>query len=106
MFWRGGLPKAEPQYKVYDEWGQLFARADFAWPEYRVFLEFDGKAKYERYRREGESPLDAILREKKREEHICRLTGWRCIRIVWADLHRPDSTIAYIRGVLAGGPVY
>ena len=37
---------------------------------------------------------------------ICRLTGWRCIRIVWADLYRPEETIAYIRGVLAGGPVH
>ena len=106
MLWRGGLPKAEPQYKVYDAWGRLFARVDFAWPEHGVFLEFDGRLKYEKYRKEGESALDAILREKKREEQICRLTGWRCIRIVWADLHEPDNTIAYIRGVLAGGPVH
>jgi hypothetical protein len=106
MFWVGGLPKAEPQFEVYDELGQLFARVDFAWAEYGVFLEFDGKVKYQKFRREGETVLDAILREKKREERICRLTGWRCIRIVWADLYKPEETIAYIRGVLAGGPVH
>ena len=105
MFWRGGLP-AEPQYKCPTSWARLVARVDFAWPEYGVFLEFDGRVKYEKYRKEGESELDAILREKKREERICRLTGWRCIRIVWADLYRPEATIAYIRGVLAGGPVH
>ena len=21
---------------------------------------------------------------------ICRLTGWRCIRLVWADLYQPQ----------------
>ncbi|MEO7351275.1 MAG: type IV toxin-antitoxin system AbiEi family antitoxin domain-containing protein [Marmoricola sp.] len=106
LFWRGGLPKAEPQYTVYDERGNLFARVDFAWAAYGVFLEFDGKVKYEKYRREGESVVDTILREKKREETICRLTGWRCIRIVWADLYKPEGTIAHIRGVLDGGPVH
>jgi hypothetical protein len=106
MFWRGGLPKPEPQYKVRDEWGHIVARVDFAWPEYGVFLEFDGKTKYQKYLKEGESELDAILREKKREENICRLTGWRCIRIVWADLYRPQETVTHIRSVLAGGTVH
>ena len=50
--------------------------------------------------------VDAVLREKKREEWICRLTGWRCIRIVWADLYRPEQTVALIKSVLAGGPVH
>lgn len=106
LLWRGGLPKAEPQLEILDEWGVAVARVDFAWPEYGVFLEFDGRNKYEKVRKEGESVLDVVLREKKREEMICRLTGWRCIRIVWADLHRPAETAAYIRGVLAGGPIH
>ncbi len=106
LLWRSGLPKAEPQLEIFDEWGVAVARVDFAWPEYGVFLEFDGRNKYENLRREGESVLDVVLREKKREEMICRLTGWRCIRIVWADLYRPERTAAYIRGVLAGGPVH
>ncbi len=106
MFWRGGLPKPQPQLDLFGKWGKFVARVDFAWPEYGVFLEFDGKNKYEKLRKEGESVLDVVLREKKREEMICRLTGWRCIRIVWADLYHPEETIAYIRGVLAGGPVH
>ena len=79
---------------------------DFLWRELGVFLEFDGRAKYEKFLKEGEPVVAAVLREKKREEMICRLTGWRCIRIVWADLYRPDATNAYIRSVLAGGPVH
>jgi hypothetical protein len=106
LFWRGGLPRPEPQFEIVNSWGHVVARVDFAWPEYGVFLEFDGKVKYEQLREDGESVLDVVLREKKREEMICRLTGWRCIRIVWADLYRPEETIAYIRGVLAGGPVH
>jgi hypothetical protein len=105
MFWRGGLPKPQPQFDIL-RGGRLVARVDFAWPELGVFCEFDGKEKYTKYLREGESVVDAVLREKKREETVCRLTGWRCIRIVWADLYRPQHTVAYIRSVLAGGPVH
>jgi hypothetical protein len=105
MFWRGGLPVPDLQYQVKDEYGRTVARVDFAWPEFGVFLEFDGKEKYTKYLREGESVLDAVLREKKREELICRLTGWRCIRLTWADLYRPRVTVDHIRSVLAGGPV-
>ena len=37
-------------------------------------------------------PLDGcVMREKRREELICELTGWRCIRITWADLDRTPS---------------
>jgi len=106
MLWRGGLPTPHPQYKVLDEYGRIVARVDFAWPELGVFLEFDGKEKYTKYLKEGENVVDAVLREKKREELICRLTGWRCIRLTWADLYRPRETVSYIRSVLAGGPVH
>lgn len=97
-----GLPRPEPQVEIFDESGELFARVDFAWPERGVFLEFDGKIKYELFRREGES-LDAyLMREKKREERICQLTGWVCIRIGWTDLEDPVSTATRIRRVLEG----
>ena len=106
LFWRYGVPAPEAQYDIRDAGGELIARVDFAWPELGVFLEFDGKEKYLKYRREGETVVDAVLREKKREERICRLTGWRCIRITWADLYRPSETAAYINSVLAGGRVH
>jgi hypothetical protein len=106
MLWRGGLVAPDTQYEICDSNGTLIARVDFAWPELGVFLEFDGKEKYLKYRREGESVVDCVRREKKREEMICRLTGWRCIRITWADLYNPERTVAHIKSVLAGGPVY
>jgi hypothetical protein len=106
LFWRHGIPAPETGYEFFDELGNVLFRVDFAWPELGVFLEFDGKEKYLKYRKEGESVIDVVLREKKREEWICRLTGWRCIRIVWSDLYRPEKTAARIRSVLAGGPVH
>jgi hypothetical protein len=96
------LPRPTPQFEVRDRWGQVVARVDFAWPQLGVFMEFDGKVKYLRFRRKGESIEDAVLREKRREELICGLTGWRCIRITWSDLHHRERTIARIEATLAG----
>jgi hypothetical protein len=104
LFWAQGLPMPIPQLEIRDGRGRVVARVDFAWPELGVFLEFDGKVKYERFLKQGESPADAVLREKRREELICGITGWRCIRITWADLHHPERTAARIRSVLAGRP--
>jgi hypothetical protein len=100
LCWKQGLPMPEPQYKIRDPTtGEILAIVDFAWPELGLFLEFDGKIKYQKLLKEGESPTDVVLREKRREELVCRLTGWRCIRIVWADLYRPERTAAAIRAL-------
>jgi hypothetical protein len=104
MCYRGGIPVPTPQYELHDDNGDVIARLDFAWPEIGVWLEFDGKEKYVKYLREGESVVDAVLREKQRESRIAELTGWRCIRITWADLGRPEATIARIQTMLGVTP--
>ncbi len=98
--WRQGLPAPIPQWIVRDEHGGEFARLDFAWPEYGVWLEFDGREKYVKYLRAGETALDAVLREKRRESRISELTGWRCIRITWADLADPVRLAARISAMM------
>ena len=95
-----GLPMPEPQVEIMAADGRVVARVDFAWPELKVFLEFDGRIKYEKLLREGERPSDVVIREKRREELVCRLTGWRCIRITWDDLASPKRLAAKIRAVL------
>lgn len=100
LFWRHGLPAPQPQFVVRDLLGREVARLDFAWPEYGVWLEFDGREKYTKYLRQGESTTAAVLREKRREDRVRELTGWRCIRITWADLLDPAGTAARIRAVL------
>lgn len=106
LMWAYGVPYALPQVDIHDAEGRHLGRVDFAWPELGVWLEFDGKEKYTKHRRKDESVSDAVLREKKREERIARATGWRCIRITWADLYTPRATAAYINSVLRGGAVH
>ncbi|MDF1606209.1 type IV toxin-antitoxin system AbiEi family antitoxin domain-containing protein [Nocardioides sp. YIM 152315] len=100
LFFQHGLPAPHPQYPIHDSSGREIARVDFAWPELGVFLEFDGKVKYERLLKPGQRASDVVVAEKERESLICRLTGWRCIRITWADLARPAATAALIRAFL------
>ncbi len=96
LCWMQGLPRPEVNYEIKDHQGRTLYRVDLAWPELGVFLEFDGKEKYLRYRREGESIADCVERERQRQNHIEELTGWRCIRVVWSDLYRPQETASRI----------
>ncbi len=100
MCWDQHLPRPEPQVAICEESGEEIAYVDFAWEAAGVFLEFDGRIKYQRFRRKGETLEQYLMREKKREERICLLTGWICIRIGWADLADPVRTAARIRRLL------
>jgi hypothetical protein len=97
LCWAMGLPAPQVNYPIVDENGREVARFDLAWPELGVFLEFDGKVKYEGLLRDGERASDVVVREKQREDMICRLTGWHCIRVVWADLYTPRQTADRVR---------
>lgn len=102
LFWAHGLPKPELQYPVYDG-SELVGMCDFAWPEYGVLGEFDGRVKYGRYLRPGESPGDAVFREKVREDRLREITGWRMIRLIWSDLNSPTATARRVREFLMAG---
>ncbi|MFD1947499.1 type IV toxin-antitoxin system AbiEi family antitoxin domain-containing protein [Nocardioides aestuarii] len=99
LAWRHGLPAPEPQYEVVDA-GHVVARLDFAWPQHGVWLEFDGREKYVKHLRDSETVTDAVLREKRREDRVRELTGWRCIRITWADLEDPERLAARVLAFL------
>jgi hypothetical protein len=99
LCWTQHLPAPIPNFPIRNALGVEVARVDLAWPELGVFLEFDGRVKYESRRREGESVVDCVLREKQRESLICEITGWRCIRITWADLYRPADVAARTRAL-------
>lgn len=99
FLWRHHFPAPVPQFEVTD--GPLFlAYLDFAFPDLGIWIEFDGKEKYLKHRRAGESVADAVVREKQRESRIAELTGWRCIRITWADLADPARLAHRIRSVM------
>jgi Transcriptional regulator, AbiEi antitoxin len=103
LFRRQGLPTPDLQFEVYDETGLLVAVTDFVWHEHKAFGEFDGKVKYLRFLREGETPGDAVFREKKREDTVRGITGYGCGRMVWNDLGHPRQTAAYFRHILGLG---
>jgi len=102
LCWLTGLPAATPQVEIRDRDGRLIGRVDFAWPHLRAFAELDGTEKYLKYRRPGETVAEAVAREKSREDRIREITGWRCIRLTWADMASPARTAARIRAVLSG----
>lgn len=100
LMYLAGLPMPELQYVVHDARGVLIGITDFAWPAYGVLGEFDGRVKYERYLREGDAAGDAVMREKLREDRLREETGWRVIRLTWADLYDVPRTVSRLRRVL------
>lgn len=99
FLWTCHFPRPEPQYEVWEN-GQLIALLDFALPEQKVWIEFDGKVKYERLLKEGDDVTAVVLREKRREERIAEITGWRCLRVTWADLAHPERLAARLRRLI------
>ena len=97
------LPRPVLQFEVYDDAGRLVARVDFAWPEHRLFGEFDGRVKYGRLLKPGENIADVVSREKEREDLIREITDFLMIRFVWSDYDRPRTTAARIRRKMAAG---
>lgn len=75
-------------------------RVDFAWPEAKLIVEFDGDGKYTDYGPTGQ----AILAERRRETALMEL-GWRFIRIRWSDLDRPEEIRQRILAKLEGHDV-
>ncbi|MGY1925502.1 endonuclease domain-containing protein [Modestobacter sp. SYSU DS0903] len=84
------LPAPVAQHRVVDR-GRFVARVDFAWPEARLALEYDGlwHAEPGRFARD--------------RERLNRLTaaGWRVVFVTATDLRRPDQLIARIAAALA-----
>ncbi|MDP2774768.1 MAG: type IV toxin-antitoxin system AbiEi family antitoxin domain-containing protein [Nocardioides sp.] len=99
LVWRAGLPLPVPQWEVWDG-DRLVGVVDFAWPELGLMAEFDGKIKYGRLLRPGQSAGDAVFAEKCREDELREITGFRMIRPIWSDLDRPDVTADRVRRML------
>ncbi|GAB2861341.1 hypothetical protein GCM10027026_08900 [Myroides odoratimimus subsp. xuanwuensis] len=100
LCWLQHLPEPVLQFEVRDPSGALIGITDMAWPEHGLLAEFDGRVKYGRFLRQGETAADAVVREKVREDRIREATGWLMIRLIWADLYRPEATAARIRRMM------
>ncbi|MGV9710403.1 type IV toxin-antitoxin system AbiEi family antitoxin domain-containing protein [Gordonia sp. NPDC003424] len=89
-----GLPVPRLQHKFYDHDGGFVGRCDYDW-DAKLAAEFDGMVKYQRHLREGETPFDAMRREKAREDALRRL-GIMVIRWIWDDL-RNNRVVPMVR---------
>lgn len=97
LMWSQHLPEPQLQFEVYDEDGTLVGITDVAWPDYRLLGEFDGRIKYGRLLKAGETASDVIVREKLREDRLREATRWLMIRYIWCDLFIPEVTAARTR---------
>jgi very-short-patch-repair endonuclease len=92
---RGGFPAPVAQHRVLDRRGGFVARVDFAWPELRVAVEYDGLWHAE----QGQFAKDRRRLNRLREE------GWTVVFVTAADLHAPEALIARIAAALSRGTV-
>ncbi len=91
---RYNLPAPELQVEVADRDGVLLGIADFAWHRQKVFGEFDGKQKYGRLLKPGQSVEDVVMREKIREDAMREATNYGFLRWTWHDYSRPAMLLA------------
>jgi hypothetical protein len=84
----------EPQMAVAGPRGRLYY-ADIALPNEQVFWEFDGAGKYSDPKmRGGMSADDVLLKEKRREDWIRAVTGWKVCRGGFPDIATPEALAA------------
>ncbi|OMH28333.1 hypothetical protein BKD30_01730 [Tersicoccus phoenicis] len=85
------VPLPVSQYEIMTPMG-LF-RADFAWRELMLILEFDGRTKYF-----GETPTAEVLFKERQREKALAALGWTILRTDWDEVNRRPEAL---RGRLA-----
>ena len=85
-----GLPRPQCNLDIVVD-GEWLARADLAWPEARLIVEYDGLVHLE----ERQRRYDASRR------NLLQAHGWRVITITADDLRRPWLLVNQVRAALA-----
>jgi len=85
---RSSLPRPVAQHRVHAR-GRFVARLDFAWPERRLALEYEGAWHTTR-----------IAADRRRIEAL-QAAGWQVLFVTAADLHDPGALLARIAAALA-----
>lgn len=84
-----GLPAPIPQYEVFDEAGSFVARLDFAYPDLRIAIEYDGAFHWEQ------------RRDDDRRREALRALGWTVIVLSVDDLFRlRNATASRLRSLV------
>ena len=82
-----GLPEPVSQYRIRDETGSIRARADLSYPEWKVYIAYDGDTHFDSTR---ERQKDTIRREWLTQN------GWQCVTIYANELFKDPA--GYWRG--------
>jgi hypothetical protein len=90
MFYDRELPLPTPQHSIATIDGRELYRLDFAWPECRVAVEYDGYAAHAERRD----------RDRRRDEDLAG-RGWIVIRATIDDLMAPYRLVSEVRAALA-----
>ena len=87
---RAGFPPPVAQFPVFDDRG-FVARLDFAYPELKIAIEYDGL---------WHAETGQFAKDRRRLNRLFAL-GWRVIFVTAADLHRPERLHARLATELA-----
>jgi very-short-patch-repair endonuclease len=87
---RSALPAPVAQHRVVVH-GREIARVDFAWPEKKIAVEYDGL---------WHAEPGQFARDRDRLNRL-REAGWLVVFVTAADMHRPAELIARIAAALA-----
>jgi G:T-mismatch repair DNA endonuclease (very short patch repair protein) len=87
---RAGLPPPVAQFRIFDDEG-LIGRVDFAYPDHRIVIEYDGL---------WHAEPGQFAKDRRR---VNRLTaaGWRVVFVTAADLRHPQRLVARLVAELA-----
>lgn len=90
LLMRAGLPRPTPQWVLRTPGGAFVARLDFAWPDARVAIEYDGADHWQQRRHDDRRRAQA------------RTLGWH-VDVVSADDYwgAPAEVVAMVRSALA-----
>jgi very-short-patch-repair endonuclease len=80
---RAGLPEPVRQFVITDERGDFVARVDLAYPENRIYIEYDGGQHADPRQRAA---------DLERQNRLTAL-GWRPLRFIDADFKKPPDAI-------------
>lgn len=84
-----GLPPSVPQYEVKVD-GEFVARVDFAWPELKVAVEYDGL---------WHADADQLIRDRVRLNQL-QAAGWYVHHVTVRDMANIQRTVKAIRKLL------
>ena len=84
-----GLPRPMCNLDIVVE-GEWLARADLAWPEQRVIVEYDGQGHLNEARRRTDAVRRNLLQDR----------GWLVIVLTARDLAHPEEFIRLVRSAL------